>query len=152
MGELGMLVYQYKMDADLNSMRHLDFHELSSVELNSKEFAELCTQTAFTEILTELDVDEENQQDLFDNLDVDRGGTLDIGELLNGIGKMRGAARKADTIGVMLEARHISKLIKSLTEETSRMLAENTNALDMLKQGLSSHFGTVSKRHSRGDG
>jgi hypothetical protein len=79
--------------------------ELVSGEITLEFFQDLCQNPRFRDILCELDVADEDQMDLFDTLDVDGGGTLDIEELVTGIGKLRGDSRRADVISVGLTVR-----------------------------------------------
>lgn len=56
----------------------------------------------FVEIMGDLGITEEDTLDLFDTLDVDATGTVDVEELCDGLGKMRGDARRKDTVTINL--------------------------------------------------
>eukprot|EP00927_Polykrikos_kofoidii_P019744 TRINITY_DN19254_c0_g5_i1.p1 TRINITY_DN19254_c0_g5~~TRINITY_DN19254_c0_g5_i1.p1 ORF type:complete len:628 (-),score=74.83 TRINITY_DN19254_c0_g5_i1:49-1932(-) len=78
-----------------------------STKVSADDFDELCKSKRFREILCELDVAAEDQEDLFDTLDVDVGGWLDAEELIMGISKLRGDPRRADVISVSLSLRSL---------------------------------------------
>lgn len=77
----------------------------------------MCEHPGFCEILDELDIDQADQPVLFDALDTDRGGTLDVNELINGVVKLRGDIRKSDIVAVLLGVRHIGRLLQSFRHE-----------------------------------
>lgn len=54
--------------------------------------------------------------DLFDTLDVDGGGTIDLDEMIIGISKLRGDARRSDIVGVGLKVRSIQADLKRLSK------------------------------------
>eukprot|EP00928_Gymnodinium_smaydae_P000381 TRINITY_DN10149_c0_g1_i3.p1 TRINITY_DN10149_c0_g1~~TRINITY_DN10149_c0_g1_i3.p1 ORF type:complete len:635 (-),score=101.53 TRINITY_DN10149_c0_g1_i3:285-2189(-) len=91
--------------------------ELVQMEVDVDLFHELCTHQQFQEVLRDLDVNEEDQLDLFETLDVDGGGTLDLVELVTGIKKLRGEARKSDIIGVSLVVRHLQGILREQKEQ-----------------------------------
>merc|ERR1712025_1089830 len=62
-------------------------------------------------ILNELDIDEVDQQDLFDALDADGNDRLEIEELLQGVMKMRGKARKVDVVATRLMLKTLNRRI-----------------------------------------
>eukprot|EP00971_Amphidinium_carterae_P314485 6251028-Amphidinium_carterae.1 len=56
-----------------------------------------------------MDVPEEERLDVFDVLDADGNGTLQLDELINGVIKLRGATRRSDTIHVLLVLRSVQE-------------------------------------------
>merc|ERR1712039_484065 len=86
------------------------------------------------QILRDLDVEDEEQHDLFDTLDVDGGGTLDLEELISGIAKLRGEARRSDIISVGLRVRSTQDELQAFMENTSEQLrSQSDNLRDLLK-------------------
>merc|ERR1712113_338998 len=73
-------------------------------------------------ILRDLDVADEDQLDLFDTLDVDGGGTIDLEELITGIAKLRGDARRSDIIGVGLIVRAVQLTMNDFYANVMDML------------------------------
>lgn len=76
----------------------------------------LISDAGFKEVLHDLDIPEEEQLDLFDTLDVDGGGTIDIEELIEGIGKLRGEAKRSDIVAVKLVVRDIQASIHAFLQ------------------------------------
>merc|ERR1719272_319620 len=79
-----------------------DYMLASRMEMTPEFFEELREYREFQDILCTLDIADEDQLDLFDTLDVDGGGTLDFEELIMGIAKLRGDARRSDIVSVGL--------------------------------------------------
>mmetsp|Transcript_116834 Transcript_116834/g.291618 ORF Transcript_116834/g.291618 Transcript_116834/m.291618 type:complete len:122 (-) Transcript_116834:16-381(-) len=84
----------------------------------------------FQELLKDLDISEEDQLDLFETLDVDGGGSIDMEELMVGLSRLRGDARRADIVGVGLILRHVqhnvqrfeATVLDALQEQTAKIL------------------------------
>merc|ERR1719230_1020411 len=105
-----------------------DFQTICCMEISHDEFAQIAENPWFCELLCELDIAPENQKDLFDTLDSDRGGSLDIHEIIDGISKLRGDARKSDIVAVLLSVRHVTELLN----ETLKLLDTHNSKLDTL--------------------
>eukprot|EP00443_Scrippsiella_acuminata_P024352 CAMPEP_0115360852 /NCGR_PEP_ID=MMETSP0270-20121206/101906_1 /TAXON_ID=71861 /ORGANISM="Scrippsiella trochoidea, Strain CCMP3099" /LENGTH=228 /DNA_ID=CAMNT_0002783411 /DNA_START=40 /DNA_END=723 /DNA_ORIENTATION=+ len=65
----------------------LTHEQAMQLHLTPEIFEELLDHQEFQQMLRDLDVADEEQHDLFDTLDIDGGGTLDLEELLSGIAK-----------------------------------------------------------------
>merc|ERR1719195_1273190 len=89
---------------------------LQEIHITPEFFDHLRTLQNFQNILADLDVSDEDQLDLFETLDVDGGGTIDLEELIVGICKLRGDARRSDIVGVALIARSIQKAISKFED------------------------------------
>lgn len=61
-------------------------------------FSAICEKREVKALFDAIDVDEHDQTDLFDSLDVDGNGRLHLHELIGGLVKMRGKARKSDIV------------------------------------------------------
>merc|ERR1712083_134016 len=96
--------------------------QVSSIELTPEFFDELRTYSEFQEILRDLDIADEDQLDLFDTLDVDGGGTIDLEELITGIAKLRGDARRSDIVGVGLIVRSVQLAVNDFQVTSTSML------------------------------
>jgi len=79
----------------------------SEMHITPELFDVLRGHPRFQEILTELDVADEDQLDLFETLDFDGSGSIDLQELILGISKLRGDARRADIVGISLMVRSL---------------------------------------------
>merc|ERR1719203_2089006 len=82
---------------------------LASLQITPEFFSDLCNTPEFREVLRELDIPDEEQLDLFDTLDIDGGGTLDLEELIQGVSKLRGDARRSDIVSVSLMVRALQE-------------------------------------------
>jgi len=91
---------------------------------------EVCT------ILTALDVPEEERLDIFEVLDANGNGTIQLEELLNGVMKLRGDPRRSDVIHVLL-------VLRSLQEEMQEFKD------DVLSVLTASDVGGLAGRHAR---
>lgn len=85
--------------------------EAQDIQISPELFDALHHTDAFSDILKDLDVCEEDRQHLFETLDADVSGTIDFEELLVGIEKLRGDARRSDIVSVNLK---ISTLVSHL--------------------------------------
>merc|ERR1712157_525651 len=95
---------------------HLDFDAATQIEITPEFFEELRSHKDFQDLLRSLDIADEDQLDLFDTLDVDGSGTIDVDELVRGISKLRGDARRSDIIGVSLMVRSMQLGLAELGE------------------------------------
>merc|ERR1712007_168964 len=99
---------------------------VSLLNITPDLFERLRSFREFQNILNDLDISDEDQLDLFDTLDVDGGGTIDLNELLVGISKLRGDARRSDIVGVSLVARNLQDSFKVFDEKFTEMLKVQT--------------------------
>eukprot|EP00927_Polykrikos_kofoidii_P048265 TRINITY_DN4248_c0_g1_i2.p1 TRINITY_DN4248_c0_g1~~TRINITY_DN4248_c0_g1_i2.p1 ORF type:complete len:628 (-),score=92.40 TRINITY_DN4248_c0_g1_i2:51-1859(-) len=107
-----------------------------STDISWSLFNELCEHDRFRDILSDLDVAEDDQLDLFDTLDVDGGGTLDTVELVSGISMLRGDPRRADIISVGLTLRSLQGTFQAFQDVVSTALAEHQTSFEAIQQAL----------------
>jgi len=139
--EMAELAYSLKKDVNLEEVAYnLTIEEINNLELTKEEFEALCRHKDFKDLLSSLDVSEEDHLDLFDTLDVDGGGTLDLGEIVSGIGKLRGDARKSDIVTVILLARHFSRNLTDFKEEAQVVWGDQARQLASINKFLASRF------------
>jgi len=117
--------------------QQISFEQASKLELTPEIFHDLLQHEEFQQILRDLDVEDEEQHDLFDTLDVDGGGTLDLEELISGIAKLRGEARRSDIIGIGLRVRSTQDELQAFMENTSEQLRSQSENLEDLLEFLS---------------
>lgn len=98
--------------------------ELENLELTPELFEVLRQQEGFQSVLRELDIADEDQFDLFDTLDVDGSGTVDINELLAGIAKLRGDPRRSDIVAVSLLLRSVQAELREYFKSSLELLKE----------------------------
>merc|ERR1712060_644880 len=71
--------------------------------------------------LHSLDMADEDQIDIFETLDVDGSGTVDLEELIVGVNKMRGDARRSDVVGISLQVRAIQAKLDQMFDMVEAM-------------------------------
>jgi len=102
------------------------------VEITHEFFERLRHERAFRNLLNDLDVADEDQADLFETLDADGGGTLDLEEMVMGIAKLRGDARRSDVVAVSLVTRSIQETLGAFMEQTTQSVEAQSNAINEL--------------------
>merc|ERR1712012_158493 len=105
---------------------------LSEIHITPEFFDHLRTLQNFQNILADLDVSDEDQLDLFETLDVDGGGTIDLEELIVGICKLRGDARRSDIVGVSLITRSLQMSMTRFEEKAMTLLQSQEKTLKTL--------------------
>eukprot|EP00927_Polykrikos_kofoidii_P080378 TRINITY_DN7724_c0_g1_i2.p1 TRINITY_DN7724_c0_g1~~TRINITY_DN7724_c0_g1_i2.p1 ORF type:complete len:649 (-),score=109.52 TRINITY_DN7724_c0_g1_i2:111-2057(-) len=81
---------------------------VSKVALSRQMFDEVMADEEFHNILQDMDIADDNQLDLFESLDINDNGFLDLDELISGLCKLRGDARRSDVISMSLLLRAFS--------------------------------------------
>merc|ERR1719203_1563321 len=99
------------------------------MDITPELFEELRRHHEFQDILRDLDISDEDQLDLFDTLDVDGGGSIDLEELVAGISKLRGDARRSDIVGVGLIVRSIQQALTRFEESVTELLSNQTEMM-----------------------
>jgi len=102
----------------LAGIQNLD--DLMRIQLTPDFFEVVRGMSEFQDILRDLDISDEDQFDLFETLDVDGGGTIDLEELIQGIAKLRGDARRSDIVSVSLMVRSLQSNIEALEKLTKK--------------------------------
>lgn len=120
------------------SLQELTTDQLAELVITPALFHQLREDAAFKQVLGELDIAYEEQADLFDTLDVDGSGTLDLEELVSGIEKMRGDARRSDVVGVSLR-------LKALSDDVGDSHKKFQDYLHFLSERLLALEGTLSE-------
>jgi len=137
--ELAMLAWSHTKGHDLSNLElhnmrgEIDLQALYDMELTEADFVKLVNYDVFSELLLELDIAREDQLNIFDILDVDQSGTIDVNELVKGIAKLRGDARKAEIVAVLLVVRHISQTLATV----SGALEDQQKVLESLQAAAS---------------
>lgn len=86
--------------------------------INRDEFLSLLDEPALDTLLQQMDIETSNRDELFDVLDADMSGELDLNELIVGLMSLRGPAEKKDIVGSLLCARVTQQVIKELQDES----------------------------------
>mmetsp|Transcript_20684 Transcript_20684/g.59062 ORF Transcript_20684/g.59062 Transcript_20684/m.59062 type:complete len:606 (-) Transcript_20684:91-1908(-) len=133
--ELVDLIYEYEVpykefnwDApDLEAL----MEEVMMVQLSRESFDELVQLERFQQVLHAMDINVAEQLDLFDTLDIDGGGTIDMEELITGIYRLRGDARRSDIVGTYLRVQAIQEGFAAFQEQVSDHFAVIRAALNV---------------------
>lgn len=83
-----------------------------SMEITREMFRDVVSEPAMEALLQDLEISVSDPMSLFDTLDADESGSLDISELIRGIMKLRGTADKSDVIASLLSIRSVQKTLK----------------------------------------
>jgi len=132
----GSTVSERRLDERIDHLTERDIDTAGDLHISPEFFTFLRTFSEFKRLLEDLDIADEDQVDLFDTLDVDGGGTIDLEELVVGISKLRGDARRSDIVGVSLVVRSIQADMQGLKEVAGKVLEVcNKNARDLRRLG-----------------
>jgi len=136
----------YKNDPEMEEVEAFNLEAAGKLNLSQEFFEELCAKHDFVDILRDLDISEDDQRDLFETLDVEGRGCIDLTDLIMGIGKLRGQARKADVVSMGLLLRSLQHKLLLINAKMSRGLRTNTattasHSLYMLSHDRSSTMG-----------
>jgi len=88
--------------------------EAIQVSISPEVFREVIKTEEVQHLLDGLDIAPEDRDDLFEILDADGNGELQIGEIIKGIRKLRGDARRSDVIAVTLAVNSVSERVQIL--------------------------------------
>merc|ERR1712226_1760810 len=69
---------------------------------------------AIASIFRDLDLADDDHYNLFETLDADGGGTIDMEELFSGVAKLRGEAKKSDIIAINLLVQRVQEDVATL--------------------------------------
>lgn len=86
------------------------------VTIDHETFDSWLTEPAFLQMLDDLDIGTSNKSELFDVLDADLSGELEVPEVISGLMKLRGPSDKTDAVASLLAIRYITTQIDVLHE------------------------------------
>lgn len=88
-----------------------------NISMTRDMFCNLLSHPKMDQILEQLDVETCNRVELFDVLDADMSGELDLEEIISGLLSLRGPAEKKDAVGALLCARCLMQQQRALRDE-----------------------------------
>jgi len=103
-----------------NSASYEAILQASKSEITPQVFERLRLDPAAIDIFEDLDIADEDRFSLFETLDADHSGAIDLAELIDGVWKLRGEARRSDIIALDFIMQRLSSQIE---ESFSEMLA-----------------------------
>eukprot|EP00929_Paragymnodinium_shiwhaense_P069056 TRINITY_DN34841_c0_g2_i1.p1 TRINITY_DN34841_c0_g2~~TRINITY_DN34841_c0_g2_i1.p1 ORF type:complete len:768 (+),score=146.33 TRINITY_DN34841_c0_g2_i1:70-2373(+) len=95
----------------------LDVDMALNMTITQEQLNEVFDDDEVQKLLVELDVPEDDRRGLFDVLDADGGGTLQLDELIGGIIKLRGDPRRSDVVQVALVLRSLQTEFREFSTE-----------------------------------
>merc|ERR1712232_234061 len=101
-----------------------------------EDFEELRCDPRFASVLRDLDISDDDQFFLFETLDADGSGTIDLTELLDGIARLRGEARRSDIVALNLTLNSVQHELKQHISETINALREIRHSVAVRSQSL----------------
>merc|ERR1712032_400957 len=123
MGITSQLVYNMWKKADLAPTQGFSYDSAVKCSISKDVFEDTLNNPEAQQLLADLDVAEEDRMDLFDVLDADNGGTLHLYEIIRGVLKLRGEARRSDVVQVTLMVRSLQESMTQLLEQQAKVVA-----------------------------
>eukprot|EP00927_Polykrikos_kofoidii_P033948 TRINITY_DN28791_c0_g1_i1.p1 TRINITY_DN28791_c0_g1~~TRINITY_DN28791_c0_g1_i1.p1 ORF type:complete len:776 (+),score=96.05 TRINITY_DN28791_c0_g1_i1:95-2422(+) len=108
--------------------------------MSRTDFAFACQNPVVQNILTDLDIDEANRLDLFDALDADGNEHVEMQELIEGLVKMRGKARKADVVASRLMLNTLMSKVSRFEHHMAEELQITSDQVNTLCVAMSTAF------------
>eukprot|EP00927_Polykrikos_kofoidii_P086708 TRINITY_DN9802_c0_g1_i1.p1 TRINITY_DN9802_c0_g1~~TRINITY_DN9802_c0_g1_i1.p1 ORF type:complete len:690 (+),score=116.40 TRINITY_DN9802_c0_g1_i1:68-2137(+) len=111
--------------------------------VSAAQFSKLLQDPATTQVLDELDVAVEDRWDLFDILDADGSGELQVCEILSGLRRLRGLSRRSDVIANGLVVRSLMAKFSDFERAIKRRqlhMAEHVKQNGMISRSLQEKF------------
>uniref|UniRef100_A0A7S1WEF6 Ion transport domain-containing protein n=1 Tax=Alexandrium catenella TaxID=2925 RepID=A0A7S1WEF6_ALECA len=93
-----------------------DLEKVVFTKISKEVFDATMSGQEAQQLLEDLDVPEGDRTDLFDVLDADGGGTLQLDEIIGGIVKLRGDPRRSDVVHVGLVCRILQEQVARIGE------------------------------------
>ena len=98
-------------DAEVFWKSQYELLKRSGVTVDRRSFMQWLQDVNFQQVLENADVDVSNKFDLFDVLDADMGGKLELDEVVTGLMKLRGPVSKSDLVAMRLQVRLLTQKV-----------------------------------------
>lgn len=119
--KLGMRMQElaacFELQQVLYNERHNKGHKVDALFMDRECFVDALQREEVKALLDEIEIDDPDRLDLFDVLDADGNGRIEMKELVDGVVKMRGKARKADVVATRLMLTQLMSKVTSLESE-----------------------------------
>lgn len=109
--------YFEEFQREVNEHKGEPIQEVVKLFMDRVSFASALQSDVVKQLLDDIEIDEADRLDLFDALDADGNGRIELGELIEGIVKMRGKARKADTVATRLMLTQMVNEVKRIEQQ-----------------------------------
>jgi len=112
--------------------------ETINMKVDRKAFDDVINDPEIRSRLQSLDISVTSSHKLFDILDADDSGSIEIGELAEGFMKLRGPADKGDTVSCLLTVKTLQKTIKEMEADQEKFRVSVAQSLRDLQTTLRS--------------
>merc|ERR1712008_429938 len=99
---------------------NVDYANLQ-VHINRKDFEAVIRNDEVSELLDSLEISVTSAAKLFDILDCNGSGWVDIAEMAEGLLKMRGPVDKGDLVSTVLMVRHVQKTLHEIQRDQEKL-------------------------------
>merc|ERR1712117_779910 len=110
-------------------MKKLEFQD---VVITREVFKDWLQDSDLVELLEEMDIGTANKTELFDVLDCDLSGELEVTEVVAGLMKLRGPSEKSDTVAALLGVRYMTTLLQ---EVHGKLCGDSTVRFSIAERG-----------------
>eukprot|EP00928_Gymnodinium_smaydae_P035367 TRINITY_DN248_c0_g1_i2.p1 TRINITY_DN248_c0_g1~~TRINITY_DN248_c0_g1_i2.p1 ORF type:complete len:761 (-),score=153.61 TRINITY_DN248_c0_g1_i2:1491-3773(-) len=117
---------------DEDAQANASNHDLAVV-IDRESFGKVLADPYVEGLLHDLEVSVSDHMSLYDALDADGSGSLDVAELVKGLMRLRGTAEKADVVAALLSVRSLQKHVRGFDarmERLGRRLGEGQRRLE----------------------
>jgi len=121
--ELLHIIFEYTDGGPPVATQGVDIHALAQdMEVTPEIFDKLRQHPRVRGIFDELDIADDDQYNLFETLDADGSGTIDLKELCDGIMKLRGDACRSDIIAINFMLQNLQAEVQGCNQNFLRAL------------------------------
>jgi len=100
----------------------------NGMKISSQVFRMWLCDPHLLDLLDKLEINTSNKAELFDVLDSDQSGALDVREIVSGLMRMSGPPQKSDSVAALLSVRHLVAVVGDMHAKLDRLVAEETVA------------------------
>jgi len=83
-------------------------------------------RSTILDLLDKLDINTSNKAELFDVLDSNQSGALDVRDIASGLMRMRGPPQKSDSVAALLSVRHVVAVVRDIHAKLDRLVGEDS--------------------------
>lgn len=123
---------------------------MTDINISKELFLLVIQDKKIQRLMDELDLPPD-RANLFEVIDADGSGTLEMAELLHGLLKIRGEVNKSDTVASYLATKAVQNMVSELKEETTRTVKEMKAKLFQQMMGLENKLDAMEVTLNRSD-
>jgi len=106
---------------------HTEFNRLDTdMNISSQVFHVWLSDPQLLDLLDKLDINTSNKAELFDVLDSNQSGALDVRDIASGLMRMRGPPQKSDSVAALLSVRHVVAVVRDIHAKLDRLVGEDS--------------------------